>query len=516
MKRTIKFLLTVILLLVVTLPAQSGLAQDPRPYRILFLHHSTGHNLIEEGGVREGLSTLGYAFFNHGYNGDGLRLADGTWTGENFDVPGDNTDPDGLADIFSQPLHDPSDNTFSYLMQYDVIAFKSCFPASNIADDAQLAAYQSYYLAIRDRADQYPDKLFVVFTPPPQVPNNTNSQEAQRARAFADWLASDEYLSGHPNLVTFNFFDLLAGDDHTLRPEYWVDAWDAHPNRLANQTIGPILVGFLDQAIQVYFGGDAPPIVEEPVPAEPEPAAGDPGEDPAQPSQDGRQNLEEAIWSPDTDGQVSSVTCELDQELTIFGSSSLHVTYALGADGYVSCGNQFDGHKDWSGTDGVGFYFQSDRAGQAITLMVFSGVLDDPVPFEVQFTSPETSVGGWVLFGFAWEEFIKADWVGEGGIAAIDPTRIISFAFGLDSATAVQGNFWVDGFSPYAGEPLRETLPQEGQSEIQAPSKEEAESQSAEDQAGPGRTCPFSMIFLPMMAVLIAVGSQRKKLLNRL
>jgi hypothetical protein len=41
------------------------------------LHHSCGHNLIEQGGVREGLTALGYEFYDHGYNEHGLRLADG-------------------------------------------------------------------------------------------------------------------------------------------------------------------------------------------------------------------------------------------------------------------------------------------------------------------------------------------------------------------------------------------------------------------------------------------------------
>jgi len=81
--------------------------------RVIFLHHSCGENLINEGSVREGLTGLGYEFYDHGYNGDGLRLADGSHSGANFDVPGDNTDPDGFAEIFAQPLHDPPDNTFS-------------------------------------------------------------------------------------------------------------------------------------------------------------------------------------------------------------------------------------------------------------------------------------------------------------------------------------------------------------------------------------------------------------------
>ncbi len=219
--------------------------------RIILLHHSVGANLIAQGGVRERLTDLGYEFYDHGYNDDGLVLADGTSTGRNFDVPDDNTDPDGLAAIFAQPLHDPPDNTFSHLMQYDVIAFKSCFPTSNIQSDEQLADYRSYYLSIRDRMDQYPNKIFIVVTQPPEIPNDTDSEAAARARAFTDWLASDEYLSGHPNVFTFNFFDLLADpSDNMLRAEYRTD--DAHPNEEANQTIAPLFADFVDQAVRTY------------------------------------------------------------------------------------------------------------------------------------------------------------------------------------------------------------------------------------------------------------------------
>ena len=221
--------------------------------RVIFLHHSTGASLIEQGDVRQRLTGLGYEFYDHGYNDDGLVLADGTWTGRNFDVPDDNTDPDGFADIFAQPLQDPPDNTFSHLMQYDVIAFKSCFPVSDIQSDDQLAEYKSYYLSIRDRIDQYPNKIFIVVTPPPQVAAYTDPEAAARARAFANWLTSDEYLNGHPNVFTFDFFDLLADPStNTLRTDYQTDEYDAHPNELANRTIGPLFADFIDQAIRTY------------------------------------------------------------------------------------------------------------------------------------------------------------------------------------------------------------------------------------------------------------------------
>jgi len=221
--------------------------------RIIFLHHSTGANLIEQGGVRARFTALGYEFDDHGYNGDGLVLADGAPTGRNFDVPDDNTNPDGYAAIFAQPLHDPPDNTFSHLMQYDVIVFKSCFPVSIIESDEQLAEYKSYYLSIRQRMDQNPNKIFVVVTQPPEIPADTNPQAAARARAFTNWLASDEYLNGHRNVFTFNFFNLLANPStNMLRAEYQTDPSDAHPNERANQTIAPLFVAFVDQAIKTY------------------------------------------------------------------------------------------------------------------------------------------------------------------------------------------------------------------------------------------------------------------------
>ena len=36
--------------------------------RVMFLHHSCGANLIEQGGVRQLLTDLGYEFYDHGYN----------------------------------------------------------------------------------------------------------------------------------------------------------------------------------------------------------------------------------------------------------------------------------------------------------------------------------------------------------------------------------------------------------------------------------------------------------------
>jgi hypothetical protein len=231
---------------------------------IIFLHHSTGRNLIDQGQIREQFTELGFHFWDHGYNFEWLRDSSGNPTGYSFNVPGDNTDPDGIARIFTQRVYPLPLNTFSGLLQYEVIIFKSCFaPTSKISSDDQLAQYKAYYLQVRDAIDQHPDKLFLLLTQPPLNPAETNHEEADRARNLADWLASQAYLEGRTNFFVYDFFDALAEDDpnaadlNMLRSEFRNGA-DSHPNKKANQEIGPMLVEYVVNAIDTYrsFRGD--------------------------------------------------------------------------------------------------------------------------------------------------------------------------------------------------------------------------------------------------------------------
>lgn len=230
---------------------------------VIFLHHSTGSALITQGNVRPLLTELGYQFWDHGYNHyGGLVRPDGTPTDASYHIPGGdgggNTDVDGLFELFTQPVTDPPANAFSRLLQHEVIAVKSCFPNSAVESDKMQGQFQSWYLQMRDVMDQHPDHIFVVVTTPPLHPRATNSDEARRARAIANWLKSDEYLAGHPNVFVFDFFDLLADPStNTLRAEYQLspDEPDSHPNRLANETIGPLFVNFIAEAVQTYRSG---------------------------------------------------------------------------------------------------------------------------------------------------------------------------------------------------------------------------------------------------------------------
>ncbi len=252
-RRTLIFLLTA---------AALGAAAPARAQvRMLFIHHSTGRFLLAQGDVRTTLQQVAGkapapALWDHDYNDIGLTAPDGTAQGYGFGIPGDNTDPDGLHTLWTTP----NAARDSILSRFDVIAFKSCYePATLIYTDAQLQQYKDWYLEIRDVLDRYPQKVFVIMSPPPLLAQLNDVAWADRARAFADWLGSDAFLAGHPNLRYFDLFDLLANPDdgtptrNMLRAEYERDTGviDSHPNELANGTVGPLFAQVLYDAATV-------------------------------------------------------------------------------------------------------------------------------------------------------------------------------------------------------------------------------------------------------------------------
>jgi hypothetical protein len=233
---------------------------------LFFLHHSTGAGIVFEGDVRGAVRAYNqahgthYAFWDHGYNGDGLTDPQGDATGTNYEIPNDNTDPDGLHYLWTGSGADAVQCRDRILSSHEVIAFKSCFPASAIPDSATLTQYKTWYLAMRSFFDTRPDRVFVVMSTPPLHRLSTNRTEAKNARRFAEWLKSDAYLAGHPNIVCFDLFDLLAkADDGTSTANMLRYAYegshsngDSHPNGLANQTVGPIFAQALIDAARSH------------------------------------------------------------------------------------------------------------------------------------------------------------------------------------------------------------------------------------------------------------------------
>ena len=224
---------------------------------LFFLHHSTGRNIINDGDMRayiddyNNTNGTAYDFWDHDYNYIGLKNPAGANTGIDYDIPGDNTDPIGLYNLWTTENSARDD----IVANHEVIAFKSCYPACHIENLLELRDYILWYLRMRDYFDTQPDRLFIVMSPPPLHRNSTNLTEADNARAFADWLISDFFLAGHPNIFCFNLFDHLAHPDdgsdtrNMLRYEYERSHYgtDGHPNALANSIVGPLFCDFFIQ-----------------------------------------------------------------------------------------------------------------------------------------------------------------------------------------------------------------------------------------------------------------------------
>ncbi|MBN1965457.1 MAG: hypothetical protein JW910_12480 [Anaerolineae bacterium] len=447
MKRQQIFVLVwcVILVLVGLAPAA---AQDETPVRIIFMHHSTGENLIAQGGVREGFAALGYEFWDHGYNGDGLADPQGNVTGISYDVPDDNTDPDGWYTVFQQPFTEPPTNTLSDMLQYDVIIFKSCFPASNIYDDEMLATYQEYFLTIRDTVDQYPDKIFIAFSTPPLVPNETDAEAAARARQWSEYLTSDEFLAGHPNLFVFDFFSLLADENGYLRTEFRGDEWDSHPNTLANETVGPLFVAFVDEVSRNFVPGEPS---AQPVVAMPEVAADDAESGTEDADMPG--TLEQPVvygliddfegedfadtWWNWVDAGALAFACEAAEPGYDY-ARALRITLDLPAQLYGGCGREALPAQGWAEADGLSFVWQADVPGLLVSVVLFVG----DTPYEVYLETPGLE---WTPVTLAWDDFALAEWADVSGSPALDPAGVSALGFTLGAwEIDQQGTIWID------------------------------------------------------------------------
>lgn len=224
---------------------------------VIFLHHSVGNNLIKEGNLKKMFAENGYYLWDHGYNSQGLVDPSGKSLNICFNIPSNkifnlrgkgNTDPKGLFLLFNQSVNNPPNNAFSRLLQYDIIMFKSCYPNSAIKTDEQLNQYKKWFLEIRKIMDQHPNKTFIPFTLPPLHPLATNSEEANRARLWANWLKSPQFLEGHSNIFVFDLFGLLADSTtNMLCLEYQrsSEKSDSHPNMKANRITSGILIEFI-------------------------------------------------------------------------------------------------------------------------------------------------------------------------------------------------------------------------------------------------------------------------------
>jgi hypothetical protein len=237
---------------------------------ILFLHHSTGANLYDQGGVPEEIQ-------KHN-NSEGT-----SYTIEKLYYPSKSYSKDGRGnypyDYWNLWINNGCKNENSdtecldtLTEDYDVIIFKHCYPGADILADTgnpdissnikTLENYKLQYRALRDLMDRYPDTDFIVWTLVPRHRLATNLENAGRAKEFVEWVKNDwlHESGAHANIHLFDFWGHAAEDNpnsengqvNTLKYDYERNHGesDSHPNQLANETIGPKFAQFIIDTIQ--------------------------------------------------------------------------------------------------------------------------------------------------------------------------------------------------------------------------------------------------------------------------
>ena len=257
-----------------------------QPVRLIFIHHSTGENWLNDGNGGLGLSLRDNNYFvsdtNYGWGPNGI---------------GDQTDighwwlwfrgPD--SSNYMNALYAESDQHCDYSRlatnpggDNEIVIFKSCFPNSALKGNPgdpvppiesnplrgqnsgseyhTVANAKGIYTDLLEYFRDHQEKLFIVVTAPPLC----NAEYSSNARAFNQWLVND-WLSGYPysNVFVFDFYNVLttnsgspsvndlgseAGNHHRLwsgaiqhsvdgNPSHNVLAYpsgDDHPSRAGN------------------------------------------------------------------------------------------------------------------------------------------------------------------------------------------------------------------------------------------------------------------------------------------
>ena len=137
-----------------------------------------------------------------------------------------------------------STSAYRKVKKYAVVMFKSCFPASNIESQEQLREYQQYFNKIAESFQKQKDVVFIACTAPPLVPNESNGQNAKRARRFNNWL-KNEWAPKLKNVEVFDFYGVLADNSGFLLKSYRQDEYDSHPATLGNKAATKKFVSFI-------------------------------------------------------------------------------------------------------------------------------------------------------------------------------------------------------------------------------------------------------------------------------
>ena len=225
---------------------------ERKPYRIVFLHHSTGAMVFNAGEQasfikRKLFGKQSYTkqwFKNYNKNNQTNYTIEDRYFPKQSPY-GWNNYPYDYYTIWVKnagqiPFMD--EPTLEILTkEYDLIIFKHCYPVSNIVDDEDLASinssvksianYKLQYDALKEKMLQFPETKFLVWTGAARVQSQITTDQSQRARIFFNWV-KDEWLPPMKNIFVFDFYKLATEDTLYLTPGNAISYNNSHPSKL--------------------------------------------------------------------------------------------------------------------------------------------------------------------------------------------------------------------------------------------------------------------------------------------
>ncbi|OGS21471.1 MAG: hypothetical protein A2252_07075 [Elusimicrobia bacterium RIFOXYA2_FULL_39_19] len=229
-----------------------------KKHNIIFLHHSTG-NVIWKGGVPEW-----FASYNASNKTD-IKITEQAfpkkvpygWKNYPYDYWKIWVKNAGNMPYLEEP-------TLEMLTkEYDVIIFKHCFPVTDVEADTgtpditsnemTLENFKLQYNALKQKLHQFPGTTFILWTGPAQVKNETNEENAKRAKIFFDWV-KNTWNENNDNIYLWDFYELETERGLYLKEEYAAASDDSHPNELFAKKACPL---FCQRIIDVISGKGA-------------------------------------------------------------------------------------------------------------------------------------------------------------------------------------------------------------------------------------------------------------------
>lgn len=477
MKRLMVFCLGLVILITTTgavmpepVPQEPNPAPPTSPVRLIFIHHSTGENWLNDnnGGLARALQQYNYypSDTNYGWGPGGI--------GDRTDIPNwlewfrsDQSSTIMQAVYSENEVHSPFERTLADPGgENQIVMFKSCFPNSALdgnpndpptpGSDLNVGNAKYVYNEILQYFKTRPDKLFVVITAPPL----SDSTHAANARAFNNWLVNDwlkENNYTQPNVAVFDFYNILTGPDnhhgyvnnrieHRIvndRNTSYYPSEDDHPNQAGNQKATADFIPMLNIFYNRWQASG--PTQAEVAPAEPAPAVEQHQEEaepaPALALAEGMLfdfESDQSVWDANVDEAVqgTALDCQPVPGIAAGGTRSMQITFNVAPESWATCSSFFSSPANLSPADGIQFMLQVDQPGNVLHFDVFTDINGEQATYarDIPFTSTGSD---WVTVQTRWSDLIRVEWEADGGSPFNHPDQITGLAFGFPAGDTV-------------------------------------------------------------------------------